>query len=127
MISNPYFRDYVRDAVDDPFESQLRYDAEDLFVAAAETRLYVQQELFEFGVWNMMNAMEGTERLDDYFCPSAAWGCEIPGLIWGTVGLMAGFAPLVVFTWSPYTNPFVWITAPLAFAMDSYNLYQFFD
>lgn len=94
---------------------------------AADARRYTQGKLFDLGVWNFNNSLEAQERADDYFCPSAAWGCWIPGQAVATGGLMIGFAPLFAATVVPYTGPWAVVTAPVAFALDAYNIYRYFD
>ena len=121
---DPHVLDWFQDPSLDPFEPVIELAA-DVFEMAADTRRYLQGKAFDFGWWYMRYPlMESTERIDDYFCPSDAWGCWIPGLIVGTIGMAAGWSPLFVMTLMAYTNP--WTIGP-ALALDAYNIYRYFD
>ncbi len=118
-------------AAGDPFnyemDDQLFYDAvydtvsdvsSDIFVAVADSRRWTQRKAFDFGWWYMRyvlpSAVENVE--EDYG--------EAAGLIVGTIGIFAGWAPLFATTMMAYTNPF---TAGPAFVLDAYNIYRYFD
>ncbi len=118
VFSNPYFRDYVRDAVDDPFDV-----SSDVFNYAADTRLAIQKTTFGWagsyydwsrGVWDSYPPGEAIVFEED-------WADNIVRSLM-LVGIPLAYLPFVAVTSVPYFG--MW---PVALALDAYNIYRYFD
>jgi len=126
VVVNPYIMEWFVDKSEERhFDTAIDVAIGTGLHFAADARRYTQSKAFDLGVWYTKNILpEVVERADDYFCPSAAWGCWIPGMVVGTIGLAAAWSPLFATTLMAYTNPY---TVGPAFAIDAYNIYRYFD
>ncbi len=43
------------------------------------------------------------------------------------IGIPLSYLPFAVLTVAPYVGPWALVTAPVAFALDAYNIYRYFD
>jgi len=113
--SSGEFESLIVDATVDLFQLSADVGVE-VFQFVADARLYSQKKTFDFGVWWMrvilFDAVKNIEK---------EWG-EPASLVFGTVGLMVGFAPLFVTTMMAYTHP---VSAAVAAPVDAYNIYRY--
>lgn len=116
MDDQPFY-DAVSTAATDVSTSVLDVSS-DVFVGLADVRRYSQQRAFDFGWWYthyvLFDAIENVEE---------QYG-EPVSIVFGTIGLIAGWSPLFATTMMAYTNPY---TVGPAFALDAYNLYRYLD
>ena len=104
---------------EDPFYDAIRDLPSDVFGFASDTRLAMQTTTFGWGV-DYASWLTSTDMWA--FMDDADENIPMHAML--TFSMALAFMPLMFVSVGPYFSPW---TAPVAFALDAYNIYRYFD
>lgn len=103
---------------DTPFYSAVSDVSSDVFVYAADKRLWMQTVAYDALIYRNENVWRWI-KMGDY----PGYDAPMPSVDeWLTFALVTSLVSVILI--APYTNPW---TAPVALALDAYNIYRYFD
>ena len=106
---------------DSPFYDAVSDVSSDVFTFAADSRLRMQTIAYDALTYRTENVWKYL-KMGDYPGYDAPMPSVEEWLIFGTAVVLT--TALVV---APYIGPWALVTGPVAFALDAYNLYRYFD
>ncbi len=123
---NPYILDWFLDKSEERhFDTAIDVAVGTALHFAADARRYSQvttlgwaQSYFTWADRVLQKDPMYTEHSDE---------AEFVAKLLVVVGVPLSYLPFAVVTASPYLGPWALVTAPVAFALDAYNIYRYFD
>ena len=129
VVVNPYIMEWFLDKSEERhFDTAIDVAVGTALHFAADARRYTQNTTFGWAqsyyswardVWDRYPAGEAILFEED-------WADNIVRSLM-LVGIPLSYVPLMVVTIAPYAGPWAVVTAPVAFALDAYNIYRYFS